>query len=230
MTALAGILLLSFAWGVLHAVGPGHGKMVVASYFVARRERWVKGVLFGSLISLVQGVSAIAIVGVLSFVLRLAQMEVLGEAAIAQMASYGLICLLGLWMLYQAILGHGHHHAHGHGAHDHSGAIRSRDAGPALMLAAGLTPCASAIIVLLFALANSVFMVGVGAALAMSAGMAITVSGIAVLSVFGRQLAERMFGGSARWAVRFERLLAIAGPLLLIVFSSILFLGAWAQL
>jgi nickel/cobalt exporter len=54
MTALAGILLLSFAWGVLHAVGPGHGKMVVASYFVARRERWVKGVLFGSLISLVK--------------------------------------------------------------------------------------------------------------------------------------------------------------------------------
>ena len=228
--ALAGILLLSFAYGVLHAVGPGHGKMVVASYFVARRERWLKSVLFGCLISMLQGVSAIAIVGILGIVLRLAQLEVLGEASLVEMVSYALIALLGLWMLYHAIAGRAHSHDHHHGddAHAHAAGARRRDAGPALILAAGLTPCASAVIILLFALANSVFAVGVGAALAMSAGMAITVSAIAILSVLARRLAQRLFGGSALWAVRLERGLAIAGPAVLVTVSTVLFLGAWA--
>jgi ABC-type nickel/cobalt efflux system permease component RcnA len=236
-TALAGILLLSFAYGVLHAAGPGHGKMVVAAYFVGRRERWVKSILFGSLISLTQGVTAILIVGALALALRLAQADVLGNAAIVETASYALIALLGLWMLWQAIAGHGHGdegrnhdgHDHSHGHHHHAPPA-GRDAGPLLIVTAGLTPCASAIIVLLFALANSVFLVGVGAAMAMSAGMAITVSAIALLSVLARDLAQRLFGGSPRWALRLERGLAILGPVLLVACSALLFLGAWSQL
>src|SRR5258707_14972618 len=75
------ILLLSFAYGVFHAIGPGHGKVVVASYFVARRERWLKSVIFGSLISLIQGTSAVVVVGALGIILRWTQFEVLGQAA-----------------------------------------------------------------------------------------------------------------------------------------------------
>src|SRR5258708_1561467 len=78
------ILLLSFIYGVFHAIGPGHGKVVVASYFVAHRERWLNSVLFGSLISLVQGVSAVLIVGALGLILRWSQFEVLGQVATVQ--------------------------------------------------------------------------------------------------------------------------------------------------
>jgi nickel/cobalt exporter len=215
------ILLLSFAFGVFHAIGPGHGKMVVASYFVARRERWLNSVIFGSLISLIQGASAVVIVGALGIILRWTQFEVLGQVPIVEVVSYALVTLLGLWMLYQALAGHthGHHHTHS-----------NKRTGPALILAAGLTPCASAIIVLLFALANGVFAIGVLAAVAMSAGMAITVSAIGVLSVVGRSAAERMFAGSAPWTAGLERALSITGPLLIIGFSTLLMLGAWSQL
>jgi nickel/cobalt transporter (NicO) family protein len=228
------IVLLSFAFGVFHAIGPGHGKMVVASYFVARRERWLSSVIFGSLISLIQGASAVAVVGALAVILRWTQFQVLGQVAIVEVVSYGLVALLGLWMLYQALAGyaHAHHHAHSGDprAHVHSGQSLDKRTGPALILAAGLMPCASAIIVLLFALANGVFAIGVLAAVAMSAGMATTVSTIGVLSVLGRSVAERMFAGRAFWAAGLERALNITGPLLIVGFSTLLMLGAWSQL
>ena len=222
------ILLLSFIYGVFHAIGPGHGKVVVASYFVAHRERWLNSVLFGSLISLVQGVSAVLIVGALGLILRWSQFEVLGQVATVEVVSYALVALLGLWMLYHGIAGN--RHAHHYHPNDGAGASHRRRSGPALIVAAGLTPCASAIIVLLFALANGVFAIGILAALTMSAGMAITVSGVGLLSVFGRSLAERMFSGSAARAAGLERVLGITGPLLLVGFSTLLLLGAWSQL
>jgi ABC-type nickel/cobalt efflux system permease component RcnA len=139
-------------------------------------------------------------------------------------------------MLYHALTGKAADRAHRHiqdpleAPPRHPTLRRRRGAGTALVVAAGLTPCASAIIVLLFALANGVYLVGIGAALAMSAGMALTVSAVGVTSVLGRRLAERLFAGAAAWASRLERALAIAGPLLIVGSSALLLLGAWSQL
>jgi nickel/cobalt transporter (NicO) family protein len=200
----------------------------------SRRERWLNSVIFGSLISVIQGASAVVLVGALGIVLRWTQFEVLGQVAIVEVASYALVAMLGLLMLYQALAGHGHGHVHAHGgdalAHVHSRGSHDKRTGPALILAAGLTPCASAIIVLLFALANGVFAIGVLVAAAMSAGMAITVSLIGVLSVLGRSVAERMFAGSVSWAGGLERALSITGPLLIVAFSTLLMLAAWSRL
>jgi nickel/cobalt exporter len=100
---LAVILLLAFAYGVFHALGPGHGKMVVASYLMARRERIVDGIIVGSLISVVQGLSAIVMVGVLALVLQLGQLEVFGQTTLVEAVSYALIALIGLRMFHQAV-------------------------------------------------------------------------------------------------------------------------------
>jgi ABC-type nickel/cobalt efflux system permease component RcnA len=241
---LAVVLALAFAFGVFHAVGPGHGKMVVSSYLIARRERFIGGILLGCLISLVQGVSAIAIVGALAMVLRLGRLQVLDETTLVEVVSYALIALIGLWMLYQAASGRGHHH-HRHGdGHDHADDAASRHGHAAgvigagrrqmisLGLAAGLVPCASAIIVMLFALAQHAFAIGVEAALAMSLGMAVTVSAIGLASVFARRLLERAVAGntSGRGTVVLERGLQFGGALTLIVFASLFCLGAWARL
>jgi nickel/cobalt transporter (NicO) family protein len=99
-----------------------------------------------------------------------------------------------------------------------------------MVLAAGLTPCASAIIVLLFALANGVLAAGIAAALAMSVGMGMTVSAIGIATVFGRRVVERLAGSVPSIGPRVERGVALGGALLLVGFSGLMLLGAASRL
>jgi nickel/cobalt exporter len=233
---LAVILLLAFAYGVFHALGPGHGKMVAASYLMARRERIVDGIIVGSMISVVQGLSAIMMVGALALVLRLGQLEVFGQMTLVEAVSYALIALIGLRMFHQAVTGKPHDHRHSHAemptapetmplrpVGGHAGKFR-------LAFAAGLVPCGSAIIVMLFALANHALAIGVEAAIAMSLGMAITVSLIGVSSVVARQLLVRIVAGHVHGSVALDRGLHLGSSLLLVAFATLFFLGALSRL
>jgi nickel/cobalt transporter (NicO) family protein len=271
-SAIAIILGIAFLYGVLHAAGPGHGKSVVAAYFVANQARWTSGVVMGGLISLIQGLFAIVMVFLFSLLLNWKQFEIQDRGALVEFVSYGLIVLLGGAMLYRAIANkgcghdhglptstathrhdhHGHdHHDHGHydhghhdhGHHDHGHPLQARTAvaacghvhgpvalDPKLILAAGLTPCPSAFLILFFALANGVLGIGVIAVLALSVGMGMTVSGIGVLSIIGRGFLTRVFGGSGRSGERLERVLSIAGSVLIVAFAGVLMLNAWTGL
>lgn len=236
--ALALILALSFLYGVLHAVGPGHGKSVVASYFVANRARWVSGIVMGGLISVIQGVSAIVLVGLLAIVLQWRQFDVLGHATLVEFVSYGLIAALGIAMLYRALTGTLHHHDddhhhehdhHDHDAHAHGPAVEAR-LDRRLILATGLTPCASAIIILLFALANEALGLGIAAVTALTIGMALTVSTIGVATVLGRKAMLHLFDQVGVQTHRLERGLAVLGALVIIAASGLEMVGAWYRL
>jgi nickel/cobalt transporter (NicO) family protein len=231
--ALAAILGLAFLYGVLHAIGPGHGKAVVASYFVANRARWTGGIAMGSLISLIQGATAIVLVGLLAVVLQWRQFDVLNRATLVEFVSYGLIALLGVVMLWRGIAGHGSAHDHG-AAHDHDHDHAPSGGGTALrgrlVLAAGLTPCASAIIILLFALANQALLIGIVAVASLSLGMAITVSAIGVASVLGRRALVGALDRIGLQSHRLEQGLSIAGAVVIVAASGLMMAGAWARL
>lgn len=77
--------------------------------------------------------------------------------------------------------------------------FRWRDAVP-VVFAAGSRPCSGAIIVLVFALSQGLLAAGLTAVLAMAAGVAITVSVLATLSVFAKRVAQRFAGVEGRYA------------------------------
>ena len=237
--ALALILVLAFLYGVLHAIGPGHGKSVVASYFVGRHARWASGVVMGGLISVIQGVTAIILVGILAVILQWRQFDVLSHATLVEFISYGLIAALGIAMLYRALTGTGHHHDHGpalhvpghnhdHGHADHHGVEQPLDR--RLILATGLTPCASAIIILLFALANEALGIGIAAVAALSIGMAITVSSIGVATVLGRRAMLALVDRVGVQTHRIEQGLSVLGAVVIIAASGLEMVGAWYRL
>jgi len=240
LAAVASILGIAFLYGVLHAAGPGHGKMVVAAYLTARRDRWLTGIGVGGLISLIQGLCAVAGVGLLAWALSLTHRQVMDHSAVVELVSYLLIALIGAVMLWRAATGrhheghhhgpgraHDHHHDHAHN-HHHEPAPQRQDW--RFIVAAGLTPCASAVIIMLFALANDSFWLGALAVAALSLGMGGTVAIIGVATVLARDLVRKLFATGGARGELVERVMLTLGSFLLLLFGGVLALGAWARM
>jgi nickel/cobalt exporter len=96
-------MLLAFVYGVLHALGPGHGKVIVVSYFLSRDAQIMRGFLMGLQIAVFHVLSAAVMVTLADLVLRQAFGSAPGEVAGVRLASYGLIALIGVAMTWQAL-------------------------------------------------------------------------------------------------------------------------------
>ena len=258
---------ISFAYGVFHAAGPGHGKAVISSYLVANNETWRRGIALSFASAILQAFTAVAIVGIAAVLLG-ATAHVMGNAVRAiEIVSYALIVLIGLrllWVKGHAFLKllrpqHEHHgHAHGHDHHDHDHGYghahslghdhdHGDDAhawghahapepselkgphwlrrGLSAIVAVGLRPCSGAIIVLVFALAQGLFCIGVASTFMMGLGTAITVAVVATLAVAARGFAGRLAKGKPGAGILFLRGVETAAALLIIIFGVALLTG-----
>lgn len=228
------LAMLAFFYGIFHAAGPGHGKVVISSYLLANESRVKRGIQLAFLSSLVQALSAIALVCVFAVLLDFSRLKTTGQTRWLEVASYGLIVLVGLWMLFSTLRGKGCGHDHGHN-HDASAEdIGQEGRSPlghmaALVMAVGIRPCSGAIIVLLFTLAQGMFLAGVGATFAMAVGTAITVSALALFTVLSRKAAMRVAGANSLWEGRIDKGLAVTGSLAVSLFGVLLLVAALDQ-
>jgi nickel/cobalt exporter len=131
---------LSFAYGVFHAAGPGHGKAVISSYMLANEVALRRGVMLSFVSAFLQALTAILVMALVFLVLRGTSVSMTDATWFLEVASYVLITLFGAWLLWQkaghrllALFGanpvhslsaahahsHGHGHSHGH-AHSHA--------------------------------------------------------------------------------------------------------------
>jgi len=299
-TAAIGLMGISFAYGIFHAAGPGHGKAVISSYLVANNETWKRGIALSFVSAILQAFTAIAIVAIAAVLLG-ATSKVMGDTVrVVETVSYALIVVIGLrltWVKGRAFLkllmpaaapqlahahaghdhghahhdhhhdhdhvhsaacahdhGHGHHHAHDHHGHDHHGhAHHHHDhdhdddghawghahapepseltgrhwlrKGLAAVVAVGLRPCSGAIIVLVFALAQGLFWVGVASTFVMGIGTAITVSIIATLAVMARGVAGRIAASKSGGGMLLLRGFEAAAAVLIVAFGVLLLTG-----
>lgn len=228
---------LSFLYGIFHAAGPGHGKVVVASYILADEREVRRGILVAFLSALAQAVTAITAVGLLSLVLGLTHRTTAGAVPYIERASFILIACLGAWLIWRAVRGgheHGHSHDHRHEhAHLPAPAEVKKAKGfremAAMILSVGLRPCSGAVLVLLFAVTQGAFLIGAASALVMSLGTAITVSVLAVLTVFSKNAALAIARRTdSPWAARIEPILMAGGGAVILLFGILLFAGTFA--
>jgi ABC-type nickel/cobalt efflux system permease component RcnA len=185
--AVVMVLGVAFVYGVLHAIGPGHGKVVVASLVLGRGTGRTRAIAIGFVVSLLQIVSSIGLVTVLAFALGYRGTEVVERSVGVELVSYGLIGLVGLYMVADAALPDRWRPRHRHAEASHL-AAGAPGLTASAVLAAGLTPCPSAIIVLLFALAAGSFALGVAASAVMAIGMGLTLAVVALAAALGRRL------------------------------------------
>lgn len=135
---------LSFAYGIFHAAGPGHGKAVISSYMVANEVALKRGIMLSFVSALLQALTAIVVMLLAYFVLRGTAISMTDAAWFLEIMSYVFVTLFGAWLLWRkagpAILrlfgaspgyslsaaqaGHSHaghsHSAHAHAAHSHA--------------------------------------------------------------------------------------------------------------
>ncbi|WP_334383712.1 MULTISPECIES: nickel/cobalt transporter [unclassified Bradyrhizobium] len=232
------LLGISFAYGIFHAAGPGHGKAVISSYLVANEETARRGIVLSFASALLQALVAVAIVAVFAWLLSSTAKTMCSAEKAIEIVSYALIAALGARLVWTKGGGfmralqakpelamasatahrhdhdHAHHHHHDHG--DHHGHAHVHDehcghshgptpdqlAGPGgwrrglgTIFAVGMRPCSGAILVLVFSLAQGLFLAGIAATFVMGLGTAITVATIAVIAVSAKGLAKRLSAG-----------------------------------
>jgi ABC-type nickel/cobalt efflux system permease component RcnA len=98
------LLLLSFLYGVVHAIGPGHGKAVVSSYLLATRQTLRNGVLLAFVAALAQALGAILLIFVASTILHMTSVSITLASARFELASGLLVLLLGCWLVWSKII------------------------------------------------------------------------------------------------------------------------------
>jgi nickel/cobalt exporter len=147
-SAVWSLLAISFAYGIFHAAGPGHGKAVIASYLVANQETARRGIVLSFASALMQALVAVVIVSVCAWLLNATARTMCGAEKVIEIASYALIAAFGARLVWtkgggfiralqqgrlpQAVpalalvahrdhagLGHDHHHDHSH-SHAHA--------------------------------------------------------------------------------------------------------------
>jgi len=99
-SAYWGLIGVSFAYGIFHAAGPGHGKAVISSYLLANEETWRRGVALSFASALLQALTAVVLVGIVAAFLG-ATAKMMGDTVrVIEIVSYGLIVLLGARLLW----------------------------------------------------------------------------------------------------------------------------------
>ena len=126
---------LSFAYGVFHAAGPGHGKAVISSYMLANEVALRRGIMLSFVSAFLQAITAILVMALVFLVLRGTSVSMTDATWFLEVASYLLITLFGAWLLWQKAgprltglfggnqahsLSAAHAHSHSHADHSHS--------------------------------------------------------------------------------------------------------------
>lgn len=245
------LLAFSFLYGVLHALGPGHGKVVIATWLATHPSKLRSSIALTLASSLLQGVVAIALVVVVLTLLELPARQLHLTGAWLEKASYALVGMLGVLLCvralktlrrlllrptFKAFTPHHVHHEHCGCGHQHvptQDQLQSGDDWRArlmIVLSMGMRPCSGALMVLLFSKVIGVFGWGMASALAMAAGTSLTITSLALLVHSFRQLAVKLGGNKAPvlWRQIGWTTLALAGGAVLVMAAMVMWMSAAA--
>ena len=243
------LLLFSFVYGVLHALGPGHGKVVITTWLATHPSKLKSSIGLTLAASLLQGLVAIGLVIVVLTLLRLPARQLHLSSFWLEKGSYALVGVLGLLLCWRALrklrvllrkpkftafTPHHVHDQHCGCGHQHmpdpKRLERDEDWRARLMiiLSMGMRPCSGAIMVLLFSKVIGVFGWGVASALAMAAGTSLTISYLALLVHVFRTLAVKLSGNKTPvlWRQVGWTTLALAGGAVLVAAAVVMWVSA----
>lgn len=203
------ILLLSFLYGVFHALGPGHRKTVIFSIYLARKAPVTEPGITGLVLALLHGGTAVVVLLALRGITGAISTRADSISRWMEGGSYVLLIIMAAVLSIRALIELFRVSSTGSKARASIGAV----------LASGMYPCPGAILILVLALTLDMMMVGILAVFAMSVGMSFPIIAAGYLAWFGR---TGIFLGLKAREDRIARIstgIELGGYLLLLFFS-----------
>ena len=158
------ILGIAFAYGVVHALGPGHGKLLVSSYFLRNNRSYKEAFKMGYLISIIHTLSALTISFVLYYLLEVLFSQTFQEVSFYMKKISALLIIgVGIYLFFE-------NHK------EHSNAEITQKSDLSIAFSAGVIPCPGVMTIILFSILLGNVPVGIAAAVLMSVGMGLTIS------------------------------------------------------
>lgn len=171
------LLGIAFLYGIVHSLGPGHGKTLIASFFLKEKHPLRKSLFLAMIVSAVHSGSAV----IISFLFTLVLTGLRGIFRI-QMQGYFmkasgiLILIIGVVFLVLKIL---HRHRENPG---YKGNTRLVLVG----ISAGIVPCPVALMIMMLTIPRGIFHIGLAAVLFISLGMFLLLSATGIAAIMVR--------------------------------------------
>jgi ABC-type nickel/cobalt efflux system permease component RcnA/ABC-type uncharacterized transport system substrate-binding protein len=175
------LILFSFLYGLLHAMGPGHGKSLVGAYFLSENRSIQKAASISVLIGVVHTFSAFIMTLVVYYIFSvLFSNFFLDVEKVASKVSAVIIIIIALYMLFKKIKSNV---AHKYGDHTCGcGGCQSKATDIGVIISSGIVPCPGTVTIFLFTFGLGIVFVGFVSAIAMSIGMSLVIFITAYLS------------------------------------------------
>ena len=210
-------LLIAFIYGIIHALGPGHGKVFATTYFISNKSNYIKGFILGFLTALIHASSAVLIVTTLYFILSNGSMKNIDQMNMTmQKVSYIVIIFVGLFLLIQALK-----HSHKEKKKEENRSLLS------IAFAVGMVPCPGTTIILIFSMTLGVYFFGILLATTMALGMGITISLAGISAIFIKNQGKKINSTLFKNTQIFEKIFNIAGATIIMLLGIVLFIGTF---
>jgi len=169
MSAFLWLIPLGVVFGAVHALTPGHSKTVIASYVLGSRLSVFRSLAVSGALAFVHVTSAV-VIALTAAALVTKTLGGAGRAPSLEIASGVLLAGFGFWLLWRGVRGQPHLH----------------NEGIWVGAAAGLIPCPLTLFTMVLAQSRGVPEAGIAFAVTMMAGVALTLSAVAMTTAFAR--------------------------------------------
>lgn len=198
------LLLFSFVYGIVHAIGPGHGKSLVSAYFLSEDRSCLKAFSLSAVIGAVHTFSAFILTFTVYYILESFLSKYFSDIdLIATKTSAVIIISIAIYLLYKkipkiSIKQHDHEIENRPFAikpvsHISCGcsACKTNSTDLGVVLSAGVVPCPGTVTIFIFTMSLGIYLAGFLSAVFMSAGMSLIIFISAYLSIKVRDKAKK---------------------------------------
>ncbi len=189
-------IFTALLFGMLHALEPGHGKSLIATFVLSRNTSKARDAFIIGLIASVTHTASVYLIGYLG-IKALELISPIDKEVFINFIASIFIFLIGLWLMWDRIIDPLFHHEHEHQCSVHKVLTKNLKATNLLLigLTAGLAPCSGGLAVFMTATAVSGFknmLNGFFYVFSFSLGLGIALTLVALSMIFGQGLLKSL--------------------------------------